>query len=191
MKNVNTTNKTLNSLKITQSTSGCFKIHELCKIEYSTEKIVKTIKLKLNSEKSEYSKLCIYNESLINSLDKICVCSDFYNCSNIVTVSSIGEVFFGSHKLLSKKDQLSEKLNFQESMIKLEIQFDFNLEEIILGDFKNNEIIKFPIPIDLEYNDQISYNISESIKAKICNLYIGIISCDLIDDEEDFICKLV
>lgn len=184
----------IKSVKITPKTSGCLKMKQICNdIQIEMRKIV-TVKLKLNSENSKYSYFCIYNDSFINSDNKVCVCSDLVNNTNVIILSCIGELFVGSQKLLSKRSSITEKLNFQESMITLNFEFNFIEEIITIKDSKNNEIYKVPLPIGLEEDDE------NSEKSRILNsdeffknykFSMGIMSCDLNEEDEDFICKLV
>ncbi len=188
MKNYNQIKHDTKSVKIDVNTSGCHKIHLLDRIISNSFKnqIVK-LKIKANSN-SEKNKLCIYNESYISSDNLVCPCSDFISTYNLLTISSIGEVSLGSLKLLTIRDSISEKLNFQDSMISLGLEFDFREETIKIYDSKNKEIVKVPLPTDSNTDNNTYLNRSNQFLNK--EVSIGIISCQL-QEEEDFIIKII
>lgn len=184
------------SVKIKENQSGCFKTSLICDGIQKNLKENITVKIKLNSETSKYSCLFIYNNKYTESSDYVCMCSDYISSPNLIRHFCNGEIFLGPQNLLNLRNQISEKLNFQESMITLTFDFDFKEEFIIIKDSKNKEIFKLPMPTGIEGSPE---EVEELEKLKIFNpdeyfknlkFYIGISSCDLVEDD-DFICKLV
>lgn len=187
---------TTKTFKIIASKSRCCKILIICDDIQKDFKEKVTLKIKLNSEKSKYSYLSVFNNKYTESSDTVCLCSDFINSSNICRMACNGEIFIGPHNLLSLRNPISEKLNFQESMITITLDFDFKEEFIIIKDSKNKEIFKVPLPTGIECSVE---EIEEMEKLKIfkpdeffknLKFYIGISSCDL-EEDDDFICKII
>ncbi len=173
---------------IIKKDSNCFRFKSREIILNNNSKI--TIKIKLNSEKSIHSYLFIHNEEYNKSPNKQCMCSDFINDSNLLRLSSNGEWFIGCINLLNKRNPISEKFNFQESMISLTFQFDFNEENIIILDSKNKEIFKVPIPDSIQRNNDHQIMLEGVDYLKSLKYYVGISSCDLDkEDDDDFILK--